>query len=144
MLGSFPTHMCYLRTHAAVHVSFPNGKVCNNVHVHVVISIMNYFVLFHLNRTTMYTEYSILEQIHKDVEDRPLKAVFTYNHFRLSWYAYLSMLDIDLSLGFSCKACGRTPDVLIMDATSLSFRRALDSWSAIFSTDNEMPKKKGR
>ena len=29
-----------------------------------------------------------------------------------------------------------------MDATSLSFRRALDSWSAIFSTDNEMPKKK--
>ena len=29
-----------------------------------------------------------------------------------------------------------------MDATLLSFRRALDSWSAIFSTDNEMPKKK--
>ena len=42
-------HICviYLRTHVAVHVSFPNGKVCNNVQVHVVTSIiMN--LLFHL------------------------------------------------------------------------------------------------
>ena len=33
-------HMCYLQPHAAVHVSFPNGKVCNNVQVHVVTSII--------------------------------------------------------------------------------------------------------
>ena len=91
----------------------------------------------------MYTEYRILEKTYADVGDIPLKTIFTYNHFRLSWYAYLSLLDIDVSLGFSCKVCGTTPDVIIMDATSLSFRRALDSWSAVFHTDGVKPRRKG-
>ena len=91
----------------------------------------------------MYTEYGILEKICEDVGDSPLNTVFTYNHFRLSWYAYLNLLDIDLSLGFSCKVCGTTPDIIVMDATSLSFRRALDSWSAIFHTDGTKPRRKG-
>ena len=56
----------------------------------------------------MYTEYRILEKTYADVGDIPLKTVFTYNHFCLSWYAYLSLLDIDVSLGFSCKVCGTT------------------------------------
>lgn len=101
-------------------------------------------LFFHNVRTTMYTEYGILERIHKDVGDIPLDTVFSYNHFRLSWYAYLNLLDIDLSLGFSCKVCGTTPEVVIMDATSLSFRRALDSWSTVLNADNTKPKRKGR
>ena len=92
----------------------------------------------------MYTEYGILEKMHADVGDIPLNTVFTYNHFRLSWYAYLNLLDIDYSLGFSCKVCGTTPEVIIMDATSLSFWRALDSWSTVLHTDNIKPKRKER
>ena len=92
----------------------------------------------------MYTEFCILEKMHEDVGDLSLKTVFTYNHFRLSWYAYLSMLDIDLPLGFSCKECGTTPGIIIMDATSLSFRRALDSWGVVFHTEITKPRRKGR
>ena len=99
-----------------------------------------------LFRTTMFTEYCILEKLHEDVGDVPLNTTFAYNHFRLSWYAYLNLLDIDFSNGFCCKVCGSTPDLIIMDATSLSFRRALDSWSNVFQLDDTKPrtKRKGR
>lgn len=49
-------------------------------------------------RTTMYTEYNVLK-CHGDAEDFPLPS-FKYNHFRMSWYSFLGLLDIDYDHGF--------------------------------------------
>ena len=75
----------------------------------------------------MYTEYNVLKTCHEDVDDAPLQS-FQYNHFRLSWYSFLNLLDIDYSRGFSCDACGEYPNVIIMDGTAVCFRSSLDSW----------------
>ncbi len=50
---------------------------------------------------------------------------FTYNHYLQSWYAFLHLLDINFSDGFCCAHCGTTPSVVVMDATSLAFRKSL-------------------
>eukprot|EP00794_Sanderia_malayensis_P003058 gene3058-3521_t len=55
---------------------------------------------------------------------------FTYNKFKNSWYCYLSLLDIDIDKGFQCEICKEQPSLLIMDATSLSFRKELSHWKS--------------
>ena len=92
----------------------------------------------------MYTEYNVLKKCHGDVDDVPL-ASFQYNHFRLSWYSFLSLLDIDYDKGFTCDACGEVPKLVIMDGTAVSFRRALDSWQPFLDTSNtQLKPKEGR
>ncbi len=58
------------------------------------------------------------------------KYMFTYNHYRLSWYAFLDPLDIDYQVGFQCTACGDCPPIVVMDATSLAFRKDLMPWKS--------------
>eukprot|EP00794_Sanderia_malayensis_P016469 gene16469-18106_t len=55
---------------------------------------------------------------------------FTYNKFKNFWYCYLSLLDIDIAKGFQCEICKEQPSSLIMDATSLSFRKELSLWKS--------------
>lgn len=76
----------------------------------------------------MYTEYTILQRMHSYVDESILLDTFKYNHFRCAWYSFLQLLDIDYSANYCCKLCGDRPDTLIMDATAVSFRKALDSW----------------
>lgn len=59
------------------------------------------------------------------------KKSVSYNHFRIAWYLFLELIcaDINFSDGFLCSHCGSHPPALIMDATSLAFRRDLDFWS---------------
>ena len=79
----------------------------------------------------MYTEYTVLQKMHSDTEEQMVLNAFKYNHFRSAWYSFISLLDINYSEGFCCEKCGVNPRALIMDGTSLSFRRALDSWSLL-------------
>ncbi len=51
--------------------------------------------------------------------------LFTYNKFKDSWYSYLALLEIDLEKGFHCEICRDTPKIVIMDATSVSFRKEM-------------------
>ena len=53
---------------------------------------------------------------------------FSYNKFKDVWYSYLELLDIDIDQGFSCEICKNAPDIVLMDATSLSFRKELTHW----------------
>jgi hypothetical protein len=46
----------------------------------------------------------------------------------MAWYAFARLLDIDLSEGFICTTCGDHPSVVIMDATTLSFRKDFNPW----------------
>ena len=82
----------------------------------------------------MYTEYTILQRMHGYVDTKMLIEKFKYNHFRCGWYSFLHLLDIDYFDNYCCKLCGDKPDVVIMDATSVSFRRALDSWHSFVGT----------
>ena len=73
----------------------------------------------------MYTEYCVLIKQHEDAGEVSFKDTVHYDHFRRAWYAFLAHLDIDYSKGFQCKECGSNPHTIVMDATSLSFRREL-------------------
>ena len=61
----------------------------------------------------MYTEYTVLVKIHKD-GGGDLITYFTYNNFRMAWYAYLQLLDIDIPRAFICGQCGSDPEVILM------------------------------
>ena len=96
------------------------------------------------SRTTMFTEYTVLKKIQEDSGSHLFSSLFTYNHFRFSWYSYLSLLDIDYRNGFKCTVCGDQPETVIMDATSLAFRREADSWhEALFQQQQVSEKKSG-
>ena len=46
-----------------------------------------------------------------------------YQQWRLTWYSFLGLLDIDYASSFQCEECGSYPKVLLCDATTLGFRR---------------------
>ena len=85
------------------------------------------FSSFFVYRSTMYTEFCVLKKCLEDANDMSLHN-FQYNHFRTSWYSFLNLLDINYSSGFFCEKCGEVPHTVIMDGTTLSFRRNLDTW----------------
>lgn len=97
--------------------------------------------LIHFYRATMYTEYCALSKLHMDAGSM-IADVFKYNHFRQGWYAFLNLLDIDYSDGFMCDECGSCPNVVIMDATTLSFRRDLQGMVCTSTTQRTERKTK--
>lgn len=95
-------------------------------------------------RTTLYTEYVILQSIHNDAESKIVLDNFKYNHYRCAWYSYMKLLDINYIEGFCCSQCGSNPDSVIMDGTAISFRQALDCWKSVLGVSTSVPKKSGR
>ncbi len=59
----------------------------------------------------MFTEYTILCKTQEDLGNEDFSTKFSYNHFRMAWYAFARLLDIDLSEGFMCTTCGDHPSV---------------------------------
>lgn len=59
----------------------------------------------------------------------------SYSDFKESWYAFLDLLDLNYCSSFSCPQCGPAPETVVIDATSVAFRKELLSWKNIFSTD---------
>ena len=47
----------------------------------------------------------------------------TYDQWRMAWYSFLRLLDVDFTSGFSCSECGQYPSIILCDATSLGYRR---------------------
>ena len=88
----------------------------------------------------MYSEYSLLKELFIRLRNLLFCEVFTYNHFRMSWYSFLSSLEIDYAAGFSCAVCGEQPQTVIMDCTALSFRKELDSCFSFFVTNYSLPR----
>lgn len=80
--------------------------------------------------------------MHKDAGG-DLPKVFSYNNFRTSWYAFLSLLNIDMPNGFICTECGAEPQIILMDATSLGFRKEFMLGSST-SLNSEQDEKAGR
>lgn len=86
-----------------------------------------------------------VQYAHEDAGNSTFADTVHYKHFRAAWYAYLSLLDIDFSSGFQCTTCGPYPQTIIMDATSLSFRKDLDFWKKEMLTEiSDIKVPKGR
>ena len=49
--------------------------------------------------------------------------LMNYNQFKDSWYAFLSLLDIDYAEGSVCSTCGPQPETVVCDGTSIGFQR---------------------
>ena len=77
-------------------------------------------------RNTIFTEHAILHQFHFDIGNVLFEQVLPYHTFLSSWYAYLQLLDIKYML--SCELCGNSPNIVIMDATALAFRKDMLKW----------------
>ena len=108
-------------------------------HVITIIIVIHFIVLakifihnMHTYRTTIYTQYCVLSKSHEDTGAalKDFESNFTYNHFRFAWYAFLKLMDINYSEGFKCTHCGSVPSTVVMDATSLAFRKDLAPWNS--------------
>ena len=85
------------------------------------------YVFGHL-RTTIYTQYSVLVKAINDTGFSGFSSHFTYHHYLSAWYSFLKLLDVDFTTGFICDECATEPDTIIMDATSLAFRKDFLVW----------------
>ncbi len=54
-----------------------------------------------------------------------------YQQWRFSWYSFLNLLDLDYENGFMCSLCGKYPEVMSCDATSLGFKRIFQQKSDV-------------
>ncbi|CAG2234984.1 unnamed protein product [Mytilus edulis] len=94
-------------------------------------SVLRDYMLHFLHaRCTMYAYYKVWSDHMKQMGYKDFEKMMTYCKFRHSWYAFLSLLNIDYNLGFQCTECGDTPDTIVCDATSLSFRKTFVKWES--------------
>lgn len=77
-------------------------------------------------RCTLFTYYSVWQEIMADANVANFKRSLSYHHWRFAWYSFLDLLDIDYE-GFCCPICGKDNglDTVICDTTALSFRQEL-------------------
>ena len=74
-------------------------------------------------RMPMYTFVSVTKEESFDVGLSSLYSLLTYDRFRMAWYSYLDLLDINFDDGFCCSVCRTHPDTVVFDATTLSYRK---------------------
>ena len=93
------------------------------------------------SRTTIYTEYSVLKKNFCDSGFSCIGDQMSYADFKDAWYAFLNLLAIDYETSFECPGCGPAPETVVMDATSVAFRKEMIEWKSFFSTqlDNSKP-----
>jgi hypothetical protein len=101
----------------------------------VLFCIYDIFIL--ILRTTIFTEYSILRKTFVDCGYQDFSEKMSYQDFKESWYAFLDLLDIDYMSTFHCPDCGPDPDTVVMDATSVAFRKELLSWDGLFRNTSD-------
>lgn len=80
----------------------------------------------------MFTEYVALCQMYKYHGHLDVDKQFSYQRLQLAWYSYINLLDVTYEEGFTCSKCGPEPSVVVMDATTLSFRKRMLSWRDVF------------
>jgi hypothetical protein len=105
----------------------------------VLFCIYDIFIL--ILRTTIFTEYSILRKTFVDCGYQDFSEKISYQDFKEAWYAFLDLLDIDYMSTFHCPDCGPDcgpdPDTVVMDATSVAFRKELLSWDGLFRNTSD-------
>ena len=101
------------------------------------------FFLLRGEKSSIFTEFEILKWMISDCGE-VLHSLLNYNNFRMAWYSYLELLDIYYNEGFRCSHCRENPNIVIMDATSLAFRKELDCGDLFLPPDRALPLISGR
>lgn len=79
-------------------------------------------------RCSLHAYYSMWRNIQEEEGNTNFSKRMPYRDFRLAWYEFMQLLDIDYHAGFECKECGPNPETVIMDATSLGHRKIYQNW----------------
>ncbi|XP_065055209.1 uncharacterized protein LOC135683786 [Rhopilema esculentum] len=90
--------------------------------------LRRFMISFLHGRMPIYVFHTIYVREKRDEGLSCEISTFSYNKFKDAWYSYLELLDIDIDQGFGCEICKNAPDIVLMDATSLSFRKELTHW----------------
>ena len=64
-------------------------------------------IIFFFFRCTLFTYYSVWQEIIADADVLDLKRLLSYHHWRFAWYNFLDLLDINHEEGFCCAICGK-------------------------------------
>eukprot|EP00111_Clytia_hemisphaerica_P009034 TCONS_00026469-protein len=91
------------------------------VHHSLLRDYMYHFL--HSNSCTLNGFYEIMAREHKDAGDTYFSERFRYNDLRSSWYAFLKLLSISFEDGAECDKCGKIPETIVCDATSMGYQR---------------------
>ncbi|XP_065064713.1 uncharacterized protein LOC135690945 [Rhopilema esculentum] len=90
--------------------------------------LRRFMISFRHGRMPIYVFHTIYVREKRDEGLSCEISTFSYNKFKDAWYSYLELLDIDIDQGFGCEICKNASDIVLMDATSLSFRKELTHW----------------
>ncbi|XP_069109578.1 uncharacterized protein [Argopecten irradians] len=90
--------------------------------------LREYMYLYVYGRCTLHAFHQTWLKIQMEEGNGELSKTFLYRHFRLSWYNFVDLLDIDINSGFSCSECGPTPEMVLFDATTLGHRKIYQNW----------------
>ena len=86
-------------------------------------------------RCATFSYYSSWKKIQEDEGSLNFQKKMPYRYFRMSWYAYLQLLDFDLEQGFVCDECGPAPSMVLFDATTLGHKNIYQDWYNISPTE---------
>ena len=89
------------------------------------LSKSNIEIMFSFFRCTLFTYYSVWQEIMADADVLDFKRLLPYHQWHFAWYSFLDLLDINYEEGFCCAICGKdnSLDTVICDTTALSFRQ---------------------
>ena len=76
---------------------------------------------------SLHGYYQVWSQNQQDAGNSEFRSLLSYNNWRLSWYAFMDLLDVEPNAEFICSVCGPIPDIVVCDATSLGFQRKFAS-----------------
>ena len=63
--------------------------------------------MFSFFRCTLFTYYSVWQEIMADADVLDFKRLLLYHHWHFAWYSFLDLLDINYEEGFCCAICGK-------------------------------------
>ena len=59
--------------------------------------------------------YKVLTKNQADAGNDVFPTLVNYGNWRLAWYAFLSLLDINFKDGFTCEHCGCEPRTIVCE-----------------------------
>ncbi|XP_046848035.1 uncharacterized protein LOC124441604 [Xenia sp. Carnegie-2017] len=83
----------------------------------------DYIRLFITSSLPMYKYYVAYVQRQVSSGNLNFPKEITYAKFRLAIIAMIRLLDIDFDNGFFCELCGRIPQKVVMDGTTLGIQK---------------------